>query len=127
RAAARRAVPPARRRRGRDRAAAGTGRLLAPARPRRRLAALDGRARRGGGVLDDGVAGRRRSGARLPAYARAGPALPPRRASRRVRLVLAERSRTALRARCGRTRRRVAAPADSASDLAGSRGRAART
>src|SRR4051812_29448937 len=54
------------------------------------------------------------------------PLYPGRSAPRRVRLLLAERSRAALRARRGRTRRRLAAPPDPARDVARGRRRTAR-
>src|SRR5207237_8286950 len=116
-----RALSPARRRRDPDRNAAGTADLLVPARPRRRVAALDARAGRGGRVLDGGVGGRRRGRARVPAHPHKRAALPERPAPRRARLVVAERSRAPLRAGGGGARHGVAASTDPARDLAGGR------
>jgi hypothetical protein len=89
-----RAVPPGRRRDRGDRDPARAGRHLARARPRRRPAPLHARAGRSGGVLDGGVVRSRRGGARVAAHAHAAAALQARRASRGLRLVLAERSRS---------------------------------
>ena len=61
RAAPPRVVPSGRRRDRRDRDLARAGRHLARARPRRRPAPVDAGAGRGGGVLDGGVARRRRA------------------------------------------------------------------